>query len=82
MLKLIITLVGSLLVTASCFGQTVSDARKTDVIESVYHYQIAQGYRDRSPETYFVSYESRDPDDALLARLAASAQQVMKNFGI
>jgi len=78
MLKLIITLVGLLLTGAPCLGQTVDDARKTDVVESVYRYQIAQCYKDRSPEAYFVSYDSHDPDDAVFARLASSGQRVMK----
>ncbi len=77
MLKIIITLGALLLIAASCSGQTVGDARKTDVVESVYRYQIAYCYKDRSPETYFVKYEGRDPDDGLLARLSSSGQRVM-----
>jgi hypothetical protein len=78
MLRLIITLVGLLVVTAACFGQTVDDARTSAVIESVYRYQIAQCYKDRSPEEYFVSYERHDPDEGLLTRLSSSGQRVMK----
>ena len=78
MLKRIMSLVATLVLAVCCFGQTVSDARKTDIIESVYRYQIAHCYKDRSPETYFVSYERHDPDDALFARLASSGRRVMK----
>jgi hypothetical protein len=78
MLKLIIASVGSLLVTAFCFGQAVHDARRTGVLESVYRYQIAQCYKDRSPETYFVSYVRSNPDEAAFARLAASDHRVKK----
>lgn len=78
MLKLFIASFGSLLLTASCFGQAVNDARRTDVLESVYRYQIAQCSKDRSPETYFVSYGRTDPDEAVLVRLAASDHRVKK----
>ena len=78
MLRLIITLVGSLLLTASCFGQAVDDAQRTDVLESVYRYQIAQCYKGRSPKAYFVSYVRSDPDETVLARLAASDHRVTK----
>jgi hypothetical protein len=77
-MKLVVTFLGLLIVAVSCVGQTLSDSRKADVVELVYRTQIAQCYKDRSPKTYFLSYERHDPDDALLERFASYGPRVMK----
>jgi hypothetical protein len=79
MLKLMLTLGCSVVFAPFCVGQALSDSRKADISESVYRYQIAQCYKDRSPpETYLLSYEGHDPDDTLMARFASYGSRVMK----
>ena len=59
----------------SFYPATLSHVRNespdTDIIESVFRYQIAHCYKDRAPEMYFLSYLKQDPSDELIARLAS-----------
>lgn len=78
MLKPILTFVFSVVLAPFCVGQALNESRKADISESAYRYQIARCYKDRSPETYLLSYEGHDPDDAFMARFASYGSRVMK----
>ncbi|HEY3042366.1 MAG TPA: hypothetical protein VGJ66_26795 [Pyrinomonadaceae bacterium] len=57
--------------TPATLGQVRNEPAEFDILESVFRYQIARCYRDRTPGMYFLSYLGQDPSDELIARLAS-----------
>jgi hypothetical protein len=73
-------LVYCIVLLAPCFtfAQSDSDSSDTDILETVFRYQLTQCYRERAPKLFFLSYQDRNPTDALMYRFKHNAVSVKK----
>lgn len=62
--------------TPATLSQVRNEPPEVDILESVFRYQIARCYTDRTPEMYFLSYLKQDPSNELIARLASRGSPV------
>ncbi len=60
----------------AALSQVRNESPEVEILESVFRYQIARCYRDRTPDMYFLSYLKQDPSDVLIARLASRGLRV------
>jgi hypothetical protein len=67
-MKIVYTLVLALAMMLPIVAQSTTNPSETDVLETIFRYQLARCYRERSPQRYFLSYERHDPSDALMDR--------------
>ena len=59
--------------TAAQYG---NDSAETDILEAIFRHQIGRCYKDRAPQTYFLSYKKRDPSETLMARFQGDRPRV------